>query len=78
MYKETKTSHYHLLTHLTSDTKPQQQNKYLAYIMTTTASGTAPIKWAQRADSLYLTIALAGTLCINDNTLTCVESSHRL
>ena len=28
---------------------------------TTAPSITAPIKWAQRADSLYLTIALSGT-----------------
>jgi hypothetical protein len=28
---------------------------------TSTAAVTAPIKWAQRMDSLYLTIALPGT-----------------
>jgi hypothetical protein len=38
--------------------------KQTASKMSTTSSNTAPVKWAQRSDSLYLTIALPGTFPI--------------
>lgn len=40
---------------------------------------TAPIKWAQRSDSLYITIALPGKICaINYVAHVCVSTAAAL
>ena len=75
-------THTHKLPlHSTSDTFSIVDT---IHIMTTTASVTAPIKWAQRADSLYLTIALAGTFrfvyhccCCPNPSMAWCDTNHR-
>ena len=45
----------------------------------TDATNTAPLKWAQRSDALYVTIALPGKFCRRQSAVTAAPAlSHTL